>query len=333
MALAGDAVADLSQEIEFRINPGARAAVQAPVFVAGLARAGTTLLMRLLHETGEFASLTYRDMPFPMAPSLWGRLNALSMKRGELAERAHGDGLLVDFDSPEALEEVFWRVHCARDYLSSGHLRPMAVTADVARKFRRYVGCICHHHGRPRYLSKNNNNILRLAGLKQAFPDAVLLAPFREPVQQAWSLLSQHRRFSELHAQDRFARDYMGWLVHHEFGGDHRPFLWPNGQTATASPEQLDYWLTQWLNTYGALLRMQSDQPSLGLGFVSYERLCARPREVWQSLAARAALTASELRDPGQLHAPRTLPAAAQVDPVLLRRAGEIHAELQRKAI
>ena len=43
------------------------------VFVAGLARSGTTVLMRSLFETGEFCSLTYRDMPFVLAPGLWSR--------------------------------------------------------------------------------------------------------------------------------------------------------------------------------------------------------------------------------------------------------------------
>jgi hypothetical protein len=37
------------------------------VFVCGLARAGTTVLMRRLYESGQFCSLTYRDMPFVLA--------------------------------------------------------------------------------------------------------------------------------------------------------------------------------------------------------------------------------------------------------------------------
>ena len=44
------------------------------VFVTGLPRAGTTLLLDLLHGTGEFASLTYRQMPFVLAPLLWDRI-------------------------------------------------------------------------------------------------------------------------------------------------------------------------------------------------------------------------------------------------------------------
>ena len=41
------------------------------VFITGLARAGTTILLRALHQSGEFASYTYRDMPFTVCPNLW----------------------------------------------------------------------------------------------------------------------------------------------------------------------------------------------------------------------------------------------------------------------
>ena len=72
------------------------------VFVAGLARSGTTVLLRLLHASGAFRSLTYRDMPFVLMPGLWSRFSG--RRRVERRERAHGDGLMVDVDSPEALD-------------------------------------------------------------------------------------------------------------------------------------------------------------------------------------------------------------------------------------
>ena len=33
------------------------------IFINGLARSGSTILMRSIFETGEFSALTYRDMP------------------------------------------------------------------------------------------------------------------------------------------------------------------------------------------------------------------------------------------------------------------------------
>jgi hypothetical protein len=77
------------------------------VFIAGLARAGTTILMRRFYASQAFRSLTYRDMPFVLAPTLWRKLAAQSGRNLVTAERAHGDGILVDIDSPESFEEVF----------------------------------------------------------------------------------------------------------------------------------------------------------------------------------------------------------------------------------
>src|SRR6516165_3389782 len=73
-----------------------------PVYVVGLARAGTTSLMRALYDSGEFASLTYDDMPFVMAPNLWQVLSGINKKRRVSRERYHGDRIEVDFGSPEA---------------------------------------------------------------------------------------------------------------------------------------------------------------------------------------------------------------------------------------
>src|SRR3546814_6546092 len=87
------------------------------VFVTGLARAGTTVMLRHLHRSGAFRSLTYRDMPFVLAPNLWQRFSARWQERQEERLRAHGDRLMVNADSPEALEEVFWRIFTGREYI------------------------------------------------------------------------------------------------------------------------------------------------------------------------------------------------------------------------
>jgi len=47
---------------------------------------------------------TYRHMPFVLCPLLWHRVSRGLRQESKLSERAHGDGLLVGFDSPEAFE-------------------------------------------------------------------------------------------------------------------------------------------------------------------------------------------------------------------------------------
>jgi hypothetical protein len=257
------------------------------VFVAGLARAGTTILMRSLYAKGQFRSLTYRDMPFILAPNMWHAITRLSRRKSEIQERSHGDGLMVDYDSPEALEEVFWRVFCGPAYIKQKCLIPMLADPMTVEKFRSFIALVLKEEREKRYLSKNNNNILRLESITKAFPNAVIVVPFREPLQQAYSLLNQHRRFLRIHAADPFAKKYMTWLAHHEFGADHRPFVFFERTADVTDTDSLGYWLQLWLNTYTYLSENLPTQAIL----VSYESLCDDTKFVWEKLSERIDLS------------------------------------------
>ena len=71
------------------------------VFITGLARAGTTILLNALYKSNVFASLSYSDMPFVLAPNIWSKIS-FNKKDLEPKERAHGDGIKVSKQSPEA---------------------------------------------------------------------------------------------------------------------------------------------------------------------------------------------------------------------------------------
>ena len=45
------------------------------IFITGLARSGTTILLNALHKSNIFASLSYADMPFVLAPNLWSKIS------------------------------------------------------------------------------------------------------------------------------------------------------------------------------------------------------------------------------------------------------------------
>lgn len=286
LALASPAVAEMQFDIETAMLRGDTEAdgEGRHVFVCGLARAGTTVLMRSIHDSGGFASLTYRDMPFVMAPNLWARLQGRRGRKMDPVERAHGDGIAVDFDSPEALEEVFWRVHCGEAYLRTDALTPHEPDAETIAKFRTYVAAILRRYGAERYLSKNNNNILRIGALQAAFPDADILVPFREPHAQAESLRRQHLRFVRMHRNDRFSARYMGWLAHHEFGSDHRPFRFPGAEAGHGDPEGAHYWIDLWTRVYSHLLDAYAQHHRVR--FVCYEDLCASSA-AWVELRRR----------------------------------------------
>ena len=77
------------------------------IFITGLARSGTTILLNAIYKSNLFGSLTYSDMPFILAPNLSSKLN-INKTNLEFRERAHGDGITISINSPEAFEEVFW---------------------------------------------------------------------------------------------------------------------------------------------------------------------------------------------------------------------------------
>jgi hypothetical protein len=154
------------------------------------------------------------------------------------------------------------------------------VDCDVSKKFNAYIGNVLDSKGdmgSKRYLSKNNNNILRIDYLQKAFPQANILIPFRDPLQQAISLLNQHARFLEIHKNDRFALNYMNWLGHFEFGLDQKPFFLGDedgfkGQL-NYPKTGINFWLLTWKNYYQYAGKHNGGNTLL----FNYEKFCADP--------------------------------------------------------
>lgn len=327
VALGQRAVLEVSFDIErARFRPWEDD--QLPVFIAGLARAGTTILTRLLHEHHGFASLTYRDLPFPLAPNSWGAVSARLQRHVERAQRGHGDGIEHDLDSAEAIEEVFWRHHEGQHYLRPEGLMPVPPTEETVEAFRDYVGLVRRRQGGARYLSKNNANVLRLPALIEAFPHAVLVHPFRDPLQQARSLLNQHRMAVELARQDPFRRDFMRWLGHHEFGMDQRPFLFPDHPGMAENRDHIDYWLSLWISVHGALLAQDAAVGRRQI-FIDHDALCAAPDRHAGKLGAALGLSGPLATKGLRTIVGRSVQGA---DPALVDRAMVLHRRLQARS-
>ena len=260
------------------------------VFVTGLARAGTTIVMREIHGSGAFGSLTYADMPFVLAPNFWHVLSAKGTKPGVRTERAHGDGIEVNFHSPEALDEVYWRIFSGKDYIRAGSLVPHEPSGGQIEGYRDFIRLILRRTGRRRYLSKNNNNLLRLASLATAFPAAVILVPIRHPLDHARSLLRQHQHFLR---SDAFTRAYMSWLAHHEFGATYRPMVL-DGETVTGDPLHLEYWLAYWIAAHHTIERLEREHANIQL--VPYDALMS-DAHIWPAIARRIEIAPAPLKE------------------------------------
>jgi len=232
------------------------------VFVAGLARSGTTILLNALYKSNEFASLSYSDMPFVLAPKLWSKLS-FNKEDAVLIERAHGDGIEVSYKSPEAFEEVFWMTF-------------HNLEEDTINKFKKYIQIIKHRYDMNRYLSKNNQNIRRLKIISNNFPNSKVLIPFRDPIQHANSLLYQHKKFIKDSKEDRFIANYMKLIGHTEFGPEYNPIYKRN--LNFKNDLDINHWLEQWFLVYQNCFKIHQDKNNVH--FICYEKLCSS-KEYW----------------------------------------------------
>ena len=235
------------------------------VFVAGLARSGTTILLNAIHQSNQFASLTYDDMPFILAPNFWKKISP-KKSHSELQERAHGDGLRVSTNSPEAFEEVFWKTFTDNSIIRD-------------ELFIKFISLILKKNNKTRYLSKNNQNMRRLNLISEIFPRSKILIPFRDPLQQTLSLFSQHIKFGKEQNEDTFVRDYMKWIGHSEFGMDYKMIHPSNLQYPNEN--EFSHWLEQWYLTYNSVLELSVKNEELYL--IGHESLCTNPK-VWVNL-------------------------------------------------
>lgn len=302
-----------------------------PIFITSLPRAGTTIVLNALHDLPGVATHLYRDMPFIMAPLLWSRMSGGFQQNAELRERAHGDGIKVGFDSPEAFEEVIWRHFWPNHYHDDRiDLWTSADKDDEARDFlkkhfRKIVSLRTGPGGR--YVSKNNGNIARLDLLNDLFHDGKIIVPLRDPAEHAASLLRQHQNFLKQHAEDAFVRRYMNDIGHLEFGQLHRPIAFPgladltHGIDAT-SP---DYWLAYWVAAMEHTVA-RSDH----LLILPEQTLQNDPQTIMNSVCALTGLGADD--HDFTTHFRQIAPRAdrAVFDPALLDRADALYANMSQ---
>ena len=332
-------------DMEDRLYAGRLAAVEIvrPVFITSLPRSGTTLLLELLSALDIFAAHTYRDMPFVLTPLLWNAVSRRFQAAPAVLDRAHGDGMTIDSDSAEAFEEVVWRAFWPDHYLADRIVPWRADDTDAEGEFepflknhmRKLIVLRANGEGaQVRYVSKNNANIACIRTITRMFPEAVILVPFRQPLEQVGSLLRQHRRFEQIHAREAFTRRYMEDIGHFDFGANLRPLdfgRWLD-RAGGHSAQSASFWLQYWCAAFEHLL----SQPSAQVVFVSYEQCCAHPAAVLRRLGGLIGLDGTDRleSEAGRFRAPRSSAVeASDLDRAALDRTLALHAELSRRAI
>lgn len=221
------------------------------VFITGMPRSGTTILLNFLYQTGDFGSLTFADMPFALSPNLWSIISKNNKIKSK--ERIHNDGIHQSLESPEAFEEIFWKTFNNQ---------------NLCGNYLFHVASVLHKYKKNRYICKNNYNYKRIRLIKEILPKSKFIIPIRDPYLTSYSLLLQNKRFEILQSKDLFLRKYMNWLGHFEFGLDHKPWF---KSIKYFDKSSINYWLEQWFLFHDYLIQNYGDK--IDVIFVDYQKL------------------------------------------------------------
>lgn len=268
-----------------------------PVFVTGLARAGTTILLEFLADLPGVVTHRYRDYPFVHIPYWWNSfIDLMPRPKEELIERSHRDGIYVTSDSPEAMEEILWmafydNIHCMEH---SEVLDSTCADGEFDSFFRDSIKKLLLVRGGERYVSKGNYNVTRLRCLLTIFPDAKILISVRDPVSHIASIMKQDRLFTEALENNPSARAYLETVGHFEFGSLRKPIhIGDDGvidriRTCWKNGDEVRGWAIYWASIYGHILDMiNTDQRiAQSVYVVRFEDMCAQPKTTLKSVIA-----------------------------------------------
>jgi hypothetical protein len=264
--------------------------IDRPIFVCGLARSGTTILLELLAENSQLGTYRYKDFPLVMLPYWWDRYLKNHGKGNEVAvERSHKDGIFVTPESPEAMEEILWIAFFPQSHIPTtcNVMDAGGGSVEFETYYKNTIRKLLLTRDASIYLAKNNYNIARLTYLKKLFQDCRFIIPFRNPVWHIASLMKQQRLLNMSEASDKRVLNYMRRSGHFEFGQDRRPINFGNDYTTREiirlwkKGKEIEGWTKYWHNTYTFLAKQLTSHKSLGdcSVVVDYDNLCNFPQK------------------------------------------------------
>jgi hypothetical protein len=273
-----------------------------PIYVAGLARSGTTILIEVLASHPEVATHQYRDFPFVFVPYWWRQtLDRCAPPSGAAKERAHGDRLLVTPHSPEAMEEMLWMAFFER--LHDPHARNTLDYDAANPRFERFYGDhirkLLAVSGRRRYAAKGNYNLTRMEYLLKLFPDARFVLPVRRPREQVASLVRQHQLFSAAAREHPRSVAHLDRVGHFEFGkhricvnADERADVIESIESLWRQGQHVRGWARYWASLYRWVASRLASNESLRRAtlVLRYEQFCDDARECIRRLFEHCAL-------------------------------------------
>ncbi len=257
--------------------------IDRPIFVTGLARAGTTILLNLLSQIEGVATHQYRDFPFLFTPVMWNRMTNRFSKEGDWVERPHQDTIMINRKSPEAFEEPIWQHFFPHVHKQgSSHVLDQNIQNDDFEAFYRdHLKKILMLRGGSRYVAKANYNVARIQYLASLFPSARFVVVIRNPFDHVNSLVTQHEKFMAYAQKDARVGPYLKAVGHYEFGPqrvavNYGDASWRGIENAWRQGKDGLGYAEQWSRTYAhvsALLELPSLAKNIHI--IRHEDLCA----------------------------------------------------------
>lgn len=236
------------------------------IFITTLARGGSTALLNAINKSSFISCHTYRDMPFLTMPNLWNFISRGKKRSVEKIDRAHRDGHKIDLDSPEAFEEVLWKIFWPENYNKEkiDFIDGNSQNNNFKNFFTNHTKKIIQVRNKNDkkliiknlyYCSKNNYNFTRINFLKKLYPESIILIPIREPLSHANSLLNQHINFSFIQKKNKFILSYMSDIGHYEFGLNHKPLNFSKFNLNNYKKNDINYWLEYWICSHEHIIK------------------------------------------------------------------------------
>jgi len=273
---------------ETRMVRGRLQPVDTPIYICGLARAGTTILTEVIARHPDVATHTYRDFPCLFTPYVWNKtISAFDWLpfQPKPHERAHKDGILVTSKSPEAMEEVIWMAFFKHlhDETRSAVLGRETKSKKFPPFYREHIQKLVKTRKKTRFASKANYNLTRVSYMLSIFPDARFVIVVRNPVPHVWSLYRKDKMFRTEQEKDPAALVHMNQVGHFEFGKG-RVFINTGDDAAMASVQScftsgddVRGWARYWAMLHRFIHNECETKPEVLV--VRHEDMCAAPKE------------------------------------------------------
>ena len=274
-----------------------RQEIISPIYVTGLARSGTTVVLEMLNQHRDLASHRYLHMVVPYAPHWFQKLAENVPIMTTPSERLHKDGLFVNKNSPEAVEEIFWQRYFdnALDESLSNVLPESTSNPKFEQFYRTNIKKLLLDRKAKRYLAKNNYNVTRMEYLLYLFPEAKFVLMIRNPFDHIASLAKQDQIFKEMESNDPRLLEWTKLIGHREFGSakvcinvDNYNRINDVRERWNGKDTYVEGWAIYWSSIYEYVHKVLSHNPDVKKAalVVRYEDLCDSPSEIIDKIMA-----------------------------------------------